>query len=78
MIFGSRLFQSLIILGQKLYLYSWHDVCIRINFIGSKFLVFVTVLCLTLGGILIAAWPCSVLYVKVGLFTFLLCYNVDQ
>ena len=45
MIFGGKLFQSLIVLGQKLYLYSSHDVCIGINFIGSKFLVFMTVLC---------------------------------
>ena len=47
MIFGDRLFQPLIVLGQKLYLYSSHDVCIEINFTGSKFLVFVTVLCVT-------------------------------
>ena len=49
MIFGGKLFQSLIIivLGQKLYLYLSHDVCTAINFIGSEFLVFVTVLCFT-------------------------------
>ena len=45
MIFGGKLFQSLIVLGQKLYLYSSHDVCTGINFIGSEFLVFITVLC---------------------------------
>ena len=44
MIFGGRLFQSLLVLGQRLYLYSSHDVCVGINFIGSKFLVFLTVL----------------------------------
>ena len=41
MIFGSKLFQSLIVLGQKLYLYSSHDVCTGINFIGLEFLVFI-------------------------------------
>ena len=78
MIFGGKLFQSLIVLGQKLYLYSSHDVCTGIRFIGSEFLVFITVLCFTSRGILIAAWPCSVLYIKVSLFTFLLCSNVGQ
>ena len=40
MIFGGKLFQPLIVLGQKLYLYSSHDVCTGINFIGSaEFLV---------------------------------------
>ena len=34
---------KLIALGQKLYLYSSHDVCIGINFIGSEFLVVITV-----------------------------------
>ena len=77
MIFGGKLFQSLIVLRQKLYLYSSHDVCTGINFIGSEFLVFITVLCFAC-GILIAAWPCSVLYIKVSLFTFLLCSNVGQ
>ena len=38
MIFGSKLFQSLItILGQKLNLCSSHDVCTGINFNGSEF-----------------------------------------
>ena len=68
MIFGGKLLQSLIVLGQKLYLYSSHDVCTGMNFIGSEFLVSITV----------AAWPCSVLYIKVSLFTFLLCSNVGQ
>ena len=40
MIFGSKLFQSLIVLGHKLHLYSSHDVCPRINFNGSEFRVF--------------------------------------
>ena len=47
MIFGGKLFQSLIVLGQKLYLDSPHDVCIGINFIGSEFLVFIPVLWFT-------------------------------
>ena len=47
MLFGGKLFQSLIVLGQKLYSYSSHDVCSGINFIGSESLVFVTVLCFT-------------------------------
>ena len=47
MIFDGKLFQSLIVLGQKLYLYLSHDVCIGKNFIGSEFLVFITVLCFT-------------------------------
>ena len=47
MMCGGKLFQSLIVLGQKLYLYSSHDVCSGINFIGSEFLVFSTVLCFT-------------------------------
>ena len=49
MLFGGKLFQSLIIivLGQKLYSYSSHDLCSGLNFIGSKFLVFVTALCFT-------------------------------
>ena len=46
-IFDGKLFQSLIVLGQKLYLYSSHDVCTGINFIGSEFPVFITVLCFT-------------------------------
>ena len=50
MIFGGKLFQSLIVLGQKLYLYSSHDVCIGINFIWSEFLVFITDLCITYSG----------------------------
>ena len=37
MTFDGKLFQSLIILGQKLYLYSSHDVCTGIKFIGSEF-----------------------------------------
>ena len=77
MICGGKLFQSLIVLRQKLYLYSSHDVCTGINVIGSEFLVFITVLCFAC-GILIAAWPCSVLYIKVSLFTFLLCSNIGQ
>ena len=43
MIFDGKLFRSLIVVGQKLYLYSSHDVCTGINFIGSEFLVFITV-----------------------------------
>ena len=77
MICGGKLFQSLIVLRQKLYLYSSHDVCTGINVIGSEFLVFITVLCFAC-GILIAAWPCSVLCIEVNLFTFLLCSNVGQ
>ena len=47
MIFNVKLFQSLIVLGQKLYLYSSRDVCTGISFIGSEFLFFITVLCFT-------------------------------
>ena len=47
MIFDDKLLQSLIVLGQKLHLYSSHDVCIGKNFIGSEFLVFITVICFT-------------------------------
>ena len=45
MLVGRKLFQSLTVIGQKLYLYSSHDVSTVINFIGSEFLVFITVLC---------------------------------
>ena len=72
MIFDGKLFQSLIVLGQKLYLYSSHDVCIGKTFIGLEFLVFITVMFHIRWYILIAASPCSVLYIKVSLFTFLL------
>ena len=43
MIFGGKLFQSLIALGKKLYLYSSYVVCTGINFIESEFRVFITV-----------------------------------
>ena len=36
MIFDGKLFQSLIVLGKKRYLYSSHDVCTGISFIGSE------------------------------------------
>ena len=44
MIFDGEVFQSFIVLGQKLYLYSSYDVCTGINFIGLEFLVVITIL----------------------------------
>ena len=49
-------YQSLIVLGQKLNFNSSHDVCIILNFLACEFLVVVYVCPYTQGGISSTAW----------------------
>ena len=72
---GCRLFQSWIVSGQKLYLYSSQRVCRGMNFRGWDRLVFTVGLCSMYNGMLTAASLCNALCSRVSLATFLLCWS---